>query len=400
MKNRKEVSKQQKVGLFVLLTRNKSRREIEEAKNRIINEEKEKLSKNIEKAKVEYEHKQEELEEIEKIFNEKELSDEEVEGLRKRLQAVKDIKRPAVQKKELTEKSKMETAKRIKKERRRIIEKNAKSAKVKVTLIGISSALTLGGIGIGASSFYALNEAKARQQKELTVDALKYPDGINVENVKNDRQVMLDGLNAREYVQKTDMEKIKERVTSEVDSLKSGDDILNYLKGFYVTEYNERYGENITKENVTLYVEFDKSDGAIYKLYNDVAENGDKIIRKTTNKDLVEGIDSDLISATVKDEEKNVITSEYVSYRSGVCTRVYDSDEYVESYEKKGCLLDIGNLIRQGVNYYAEMTNDDEVDKRTERSLQAREENRKELIQAVTEYEQTDKHFLNQEEER
>lgn len=399
MKDKREFAKKQKLDFFVIFTKHKSENEMEKIKNRIIEEEKEKLNKNVKKIEQEYLRREEELKEIEKIFSEEIiLTDEEKENLRNRIKGLRKEKSFAEEKRELIEQSNNEIRKRIKKERRRVIEKNAKSAKLKVKLASLSAAIALGGLGAGAFGHYALGEAKENKKTEITIDASKYPDGVNVENVKNDRQVLLDGLDAKEYVQKTELELIKDKTAKQVDSLKSGDDILNYLKEFYVDEYNERMEENITTDNVVLYVEFSKSPGAMYKLYRDVAENGDEIIRRTSQKDTVKGIESDLISATVRDNEGNQVLSEYISYSWGNCTKVYDSDEYVECYDDKdSCLMDVGKILRHGLCYYAEVTND--KDKDSDRSIELRKEYREDLVDAVAEYEQMDKHFIHQNDE-
>lgn len=399
MKNKKEVSQTKKRNLFIILTRRKSKAEFEKVKEQILEEEEEKLDKKIKKIEKDYLDREKELKEIGKILDEEvELTEEEKENLGVRIKGLKKEKSLEEQKRDIIKQAQIETKKRIQRERRKIIEKNANSAKFKVAIASLSGAIAIGGIGVGAGGMYALTEAKNKLKTEITLDASKYPDGINIENVKSDRQVLLDGLDAREYVQQTEREKIKEKVKEEVNNLKTGRDILNYLKGFYVDEYNESTNSNITKDNVRLYVEFRQSEASMYELYNDFAENGDKIIRKTRIKEEVEGFHTDVIMATIMDDDNNYVTSETISYESGICTEVYESDQYVESY-KDGILVDVGNIMRQGLCYYSEITNENKKDRESDRSIQAMSEYKHDLIEAVTEYEQTNKQCFNQKEE-
>ena len=397
MKNKKEVSQTKKRNLFIILTRRKSKAEFEKVKEQILEEEEEKLNKKIKKIEKDYLDREKELKEIEKILAEEvELTEKEKENLIERIKGIKKERRLEGQKREIIKQSEIEIKKRMQRERRKIIEKNANSAKLKVAIASLSGVIAMGGIGVGAGGMYVLTEAKNKLKTEITLDASKYPDGINIENVKSDRQVLLDGLDAREYVQQTEREKIKEKVKEEVNNLKTGKDVLNYLKGFYVDEYNESTNSNITKDNVILYIEFRQSEAPRYKLYNDFAENGDKIIRKTRDIEKVEGFHKDIIMATIIDDDNNCVKSETISYESGICTEVYESDQYVESY-KEGILVDLGNIMRQGLCYYSEVTN--EKDRESDRSIQAMSEYKHDLIEAVTEYEQTNKQCFNQKEE-
>lgn len=399
MKNKRELTKKQKIDLFVILTKRKSEDEMKRIKSKIVEEEKEKLSENVKKVEQEYLKREEEQQEIKKILSEEIiLTDEEKENLRKRIKGLRKEKSFAEEKRELVEQANAEIKRRIKEERKKVIKKNAKYAKLKVRFAGISAAIALTGFGSGALAQYALSEARENMLKEITVDVSKYQDGVNLENVENVEQVEINGQNALDYFQKKDLEKIKEKITKEVDSLEDGEDVLDYLKEFYVDEYNDRMKENITTDNVVLYVQFRESFGAMYKLYSDVAENGDEIIRRTSQKDTVKGIESDLISATVRDNEGNQVLSEYISYSWGNCTKVYDSDEYVECYDDKdSCLMDVGKILRHGLCYYAEVTND--KDKGSDRSIESRNEYREDLIDAIAEYEQMDKHFIHQNDE-
>lgn len=361
MNNKKNETQKKKRDLFIKITRKKTKEQYEKRKEEIISEEGKKLIENLK--------------------------------LLKEMRNIDDIKK---QEEIIKKQAEEETQKRLRMELKKITRSNANSAKIKVTLASMIGVFTIGGIGAGAVGQYALTSARENQKKEITVDASEYPNGVNVENIKSDRQVLLDGLDAREYVQKSIEQKMREKVTKEVDNLKNSDDVLRYLKEFYVNEYNKRNEEDITTDNVVLYIEFKDATGALYKLYDDVAENGDKIIRRTKKKDIVNGYTTDLISATVRDSENQLIKSEYSSYEKGVCTKVYGDDEQVEEYYD-GCLEDVGNLIRQGLCYYAELDNDNEHDKASSRSIEAMSQYRRDLIDAITKYEQTDKHVKNQE---
>ena len=51
--------------------------------------------------------------------------------------------------------------------------------------------------------------------------------------------------------------------------------------------------------------------------------NINKIIRKTRIKEEVEGFHTDVIMATIMDDDNNYVTSETISYESGICKEVY-----------------------------------------------------------------------------
>ncbi len=122
-------------------------------------------------------------------------------------------------------------------ERRKIIQKNASKARRKVAISAIIFAL--GGV-TGASTQKLLNEGKT----ELSIDAEKYTDGIDIKNVTNDREVFINGL--RVELNEIDVnENLEEMVKEEINNFKTSEDVSEYSKRIYEEAYLDQCGEDI-----------------------------------------------------------------------------------------------------------------------------------------------------------
>lgn len=133
-----------------------------------------------------------------------------------------------------------------------------------------------------------------------------------------------------------------------VNSLTTPDKVLNYLKEVYVNEYNKSHDEAISIENVTLNRQI-----LDVSLYEDVAQNGDTILRYSHRNDSNNFSGNSLITITIsKDGEK--LQSEHVTYRDGKFANVYYSDEQVESDKENSFSNspEVGTVISSGLTYY------------------------------------------------
>lgn len=275
-------------------------------------------------------------------------------------------------KREIWEKQKNEQRSLTREEKKEIVLKNARKAR-RTMVISILS------VAIGGAGVFTLAAPKNNDKQEITEEAINQ---TNKENTNSDRKSFRERIDARDHVQQTEVEKNMQEAIQEVDSLETPDDVLNYLKDIYVAEYNEENLAQITKENVRLYIQ-DRLGEGDYNLYNDVSKNGDQIVRWSYNPGKKEGIGKDFIMAKVLDENKQLIDSDAIVYSGGVSRTAYSSEEQVDKYED-GTLVDIGNLMRQGLCYYSEMDND--IDPNSDRAKQAIVEYKNDFINAIAEY--------------
>lgn len=273
-----------------------------------------------------------------------------------------------------------------KEQRRKIIRKQQRKVILAMTFTSFLSFLA------GGTSVYLLNEGIQNSKKEITIDADDYPEGIKIENVKNDKQVWLDGINAREYVKYGEIKDLKQKINEKINSFNSADELLNYIKSFYLDEYNENAENPITEENITINAYYNEDSFIDYSLYEDTATNGDKIIRKCYGKDSVpegkNGISNDdfIQVEIVRDDGAIEREMAVYSYENGKYTEVYDYNQEVSSYQD-GILTDVGSILRNGIAYYSEVTN--EQDPNSERAIQQKQEFKESFIDNITTYKES-----------
>lgn len=241
----------------------------------------------------------------------------------------------------------------------KIIKKNARKAKI-YTTIAVAS-LLLGGIG-GSKVTNLLEPGKT----EISIDADQYKDRIHINHVTNDREVFLNGLRV-ESDEIGRNEALEQGVIDEINSLENSEEVLNYIKQIYLDEYKQKNGGDATIDDVKL-----RKD-RVANLYEDVAQNGDEIIRKgisKTNKSVDSNIG--LLSALVQDGGENYM--EDAVWDGKEYKNVYEQDEVVPE-DKESILQDIGAIIEHGIDYYSGFIDEQESDIYKQR-----------LIDAVTEY--------------
>lgn len=144
-------------------------------------------------------------------------------------------------------------------------------------------------------------------------------------------------------------EKAESEAKIEVNSLSNSGEVLNYIKEVYIKEYNEKNGTNMTVDNLELYK--DRLD----TLYKDTAQNGDQIIRTTSDKTEVGNtlLDSDvgIVTATIRDKDGSCVSKEKMTYNNGKYVAVYDEDEDVKKY-KGNTLTNLKGVVFNGIDYY------------------------------------------------
>lgn len=239
-----------------------------------------------------------------------------------------------------------------KEEEKRVIRKVTKEEKRKTKTKAILIALGLMTATTGIEGVALLNSGEkgvSSTKKEITIDMDKAEKDINVINLKN-RKVFIEGLevetNKEENIEVENKE-LKENVTKEVEALETQEDILDYLKQFYINEYNKENQTQFTYENVKF-----RKTREIGSFFKDEANDGTKIIR-TKEKDDKTQRDVDttagVVSATITDNDK-IISIEKVLNENNEYKRIYNRNENVETY-KDNLLVKTGKIIDKGIDW-------------------------------------------------
>lgn len=237
----------------------------------------------------------------------------------------------------------------------KIIKRNARKAKIYTTI-----AITF--LAIGGISGYKATNLLDSGKTEISIDANKYKEGIDITNTTSDREIFLNGLHV-ELNEVNINEQIEENAITEINNLKNSDEVLKYIKQIYLDEYKQRFGGNVTIDNIRLYKERNVA------LYKDVAQNGDEIIRKGFSK-TNEKLDSEIgvLSATVKDGDKTYMEDAILDRSS--YKNVYAQNENV-AQDTETILQDIGAVIEHGIDYYSGFVDKDESDIYKDRLINA-----------------------------
>ena len=272
-------------------------------------------------------------------------------------------------KKEIKKIEKDEKRQLTRRERKKIIYKNAKKARTTIFI----SILTM---AIGGSGAVAISASSNTRREPITVESTE-------QSKKSDREKFKERLDAKEYVEPTKMSENIQEATEEINSLETPEDVLNYLKTLYANEYNEDHSTNITEDNIKLFVQYRYGNNKDYSVYNDVATNGDSIMRWKLFSKQENAIDKDFIMAKVLDENNKVIDTDAIVYASNNCETVYSSSEQVDKYED-GTLVDVGNIMRHGLCYYSEL--DNKIDQNSKRAIRAKRDYKEDFISAVAQY--------------
>ena len=231
-------------------------------------------------------------------------------------------------------------------------------------------------MAIGGSGAVAISASSNTRREPITVESTE-------QSKKSDREKFKERLDAKEYVEPTKMSEIIQEATEEINSLETPEDVLNYLKTLYANEYNEDHSTNITEDNIKLFVQYRYGNNKDYSVYNDVATNGDSIMRWKLFSKQENAIDKDFIMAKVLDENNKVIDTDAIVYASNNCETVYSSSEQVDKYED-GTLVDVGNIMRHGLCYYSEL--DNKIDQNSKRAIRAKRDYKEDFISAVAQY--------------
>lgn len=234
-------------------------------------------------------------------------------------------------------------------ERNEIVEKHVRRAKN--TLRGIIIAGTFGvGVLAGHNSgkLPSANVKVEETDKNVKIDATKADKNkdIDMKIARNDkRDLFINGIKV-EFNEVNQNETIEETVEKEVNKLSNKEDVLNYLKGLYIDNYNNEHQKGLTAQNVELY----KTRTDNLKDYKDIA--GNKYYKVTSENTGNIEKDYGVIRATVKDGNR-VVKNEYAVNGNGDYSEympVYDESEEVEEADKNP-MYGVGAVIDTGIDY-------------------------------------------------
>lgn len=242
-------------------------------------------------------------------------------------------------------------------EKKIIARKVARTTRGRAIVIG---ALALGSFS-GAKATNLLNEANSKgieqNKTEISIDAEQVDKDININNVTSDREIFVNGIKV-DLEEITYSENIEERVTNEINSLGTPEEVLNYIKDVYVDEYNEVNNTNISSDNITLY----KGRGEILEI--DQADNGDKIVRsyeKSEYEGSGEPVQTDygVVKVLVQDGDNRFVDEVSNYLGTGTYATVYRNDEKVEKSDST-VLIELGSIMDNGIDYYTALSHKDE----------------------------------------
>lgn len=147
-----------------------------------------------------------------------------------------------------------------------------------------------------------------QNKNEITVDAEKAGKNVNVKNL-SDREVFIEGIKvSNEKLEEIDDTTLEDTVVKEVESKKTSDEVLDYLKDIYIQEYNDEYKTDFDRSNVSEIYRTREDNG--FFLVKDRDQNGNEIIRYKNEYDSKEDkvdISGGLIKVTVTDENSKII---------------------------------------------------------------------------------------------
>lgn len=231
------------------------------------------------------------------------------------------------------------------KEKNKIIEKNAKLLKSRVirktiASVLLSSAIFITGVGVGEhhANVKMLNAVEENEKANEKSAHDKYVSQLSPENYANDSK----------YEKKDETEVIKERVKTEIESLEKPVEVLEYVKGIYVDEYNRVNNTNISIEDVRL-----SKDRAV-SVYIEKLEDGTKIFLYG-NEDGKDEADTSVgvekVYITIGDESISESTIKEYAFAEGGYKNVYYD---IEDYQKENYVItNLGPIISNGIDLYS-----------------------------------------------
>lgn len=186
-----------------------------------------------------------------------------------------------------------------------------KSNSLRKVIKGLLAALGLSSILNIGEGVVLLNSGKdgvEKSKNEITVDVGEAEKNIKIKNL-GDREVFIEGIKvSNEKLEEINDTTLEDTVVKEVESKKTPDEVLDYLKDIYIQEYNDEYKTDFDRSNVSEIYRTREDNG--FFLVKDRDQNGNEIIRyknEYDSKDDKVDINGGLIKVTVTDENSKII---------------------------------------------------------------------------------------------
>lgn len=171
--------------------------------------------------------------------------------------------------------------------------------------MGLSSILN---IGEGVALLNSGKDGVEKSKNEITVDVGEAEKDIKIKNL-GDREVFIEGIKvSNEKLEEINDTTLEDTVVKEVESKKTPNEVLDYLKDIYIQEYNNEYKTNFDRSSVSEIYRTREDNG--FFLVKDRDQNGNEIIRyknEYDSKDDKVDISGGLIKVTVTDENSKII---------------------------------------------------------------------------------------------
>ena len=234
-------------------------------------------------------------------------------------------------------------------ERKSIIEKNARKAQFRASIVGLGlSLIAIGGIGSGIK---ALNSGNEPEKTEISseIDEDKTTENLQeIEEQKNARTEFLNEL----HVDTNNLEDLRNKIEEDINNLKP-EEVLNYAKQYYADKYNEMNNTNITVDDITF------SYNTTRSIYRGKAENGDTIIRSHSASDELRIENKGIIDVNIRGNKIESITpynNEYYLVYSPSDMPERNGD-IVNGNGDYSIALEQAYILRTSINYADEFKN-------------------------------------------
>lgn len=187
-----------------------------------------------------------------------------------------------------------------------------------------------------------------QNRNEITVDAEKAGKNVNVKNL-SDREAFIEGIKvSNEKLEEINDTTLEDTVVKEVESKKTPNEVLDYLKDIYIQEYNNEYKTNFDRSNVSE-IHRTREDNGLY-LVKDRDQNGNDIMRYNNEYDSKEDkvdISGGLIKVVVTDENSKII-QEVLNDGNNNYTGIANYDN--KALEKVEKIIDTGITWEDSIN--------------------------------------------------
>lgn len=218
--------------------------------------------------------------------------------------------------------------------------------------LGLSSIMN---IGEGVALLNSGKDGVEKSKNEITIDVGEAEKDIKIKNL-GDKEVFIEGIKvSNEDLEEISDTTLEDTVVKEVESKKTPDDVLNYLKDIYIQEYNEQNQTNLTRDDVLDIMR--NKEGKF--LVEDKDEKGNDIIRNRN--------ENDPKDVKTVDISRGLITVRVNDQNSTIVQQVLNTGNYnytsVAGYDNK-VLEEVEKIMDTGITWEDKMDEEDLGDRK------------------------------------